>query len=1148
MSYNFNIPAEEIFPITSSSDYVKKNDTFNTWRKKTNWLIQDSGRDIVLGTDTSGNFISAITGTANRVIVTGSGSENALVTLSLPQDIATSSSVTFGSVTTSGSVTAGTSLSSSSVSTGSLTVSGSATIGTNLTVSGSSATTNKGTFGSIETPNLRVTSVANLTGSNLTASGITGSTITSTGSLNGDSIAGRIITSSSSIEGNAIIGNVISGTTINGSTITSLGLLTGSDLRATTATLGTTTFTNNTTANGSLLVKGTTELQENLSVTNNKKIIVPSGLLNLRGIDYTFPTGALSNGYLKYGNNGQLSWATIDVQSSAIVFEDVLPVGVIVRWDDTELPNTKWSLCNNSLISSLDISASDKTKLYNIYTSRIPNANGYIIKIASDNIVNFQVNLSDGITGTKNGGTVTQFDGTSDGTVSTSLVTLKANYDNTTIGLVGNQLAVKSGVFLSLASGGIVNGKTTIAGGSDITSGNNTSGRVLVGDITGTHLAVDGNSLQSRTGSSGTAAALELNPFGGAVTVNFTPSASNDVVNKSYADGKLSLTGGSVSGKVKSPLSVAIEDDSQLVTKVYTDTTFLKKSGGTLTGALTLPSGDPSDNLHATKKAYVDSKVSLEATARSNADTTLQTNIDGKLSLTGGTLTAGDLTLFRAPTSDLHATTKSYVDGNFLSSQKDSVTKGNITLARDPVIPLETATKQYVDRVLGYNLRFSINIPEVVLATADRKFANWSRTLITGSDSNQYYEYTISYNTANQEYGSIEPGHWIIWGIKSYLWGGYYEVSYNENGTLKFISQHTGFSTGSGFSSPNVNVATVSGQNVPAFAAVNDFENKTVTILNPNRLTAANTDAIINLKNGYELPPLNDDVESPSYSDYSVNTSANIRGLYLQTSAYVGDKPLSSTILTRNRSYDFLGLKDKKGYLNPRWNNTVAEGTSDAFFSFSRRSIPVELWPTSYYNIVDISYKPTTESSVNVPDYDYVSFISVGYNYSNNPASPKGTVQSGDLFDDSATIVLGGVVYNTKWNDSINVSWNINDGKYYYQYGNSTANKRNEFRYASPKNQVIYFGYGNEGGGPYGIWKDGNTSGAKYMVSIKNVTTGKTTTYILTYRDGYSKGGTASGVTFKDGNWYRDRLLNTKIVNGSSYNNFTATIQTVTTT
>lgn len=56
---------------------------------------------VALGTDTTGNYVSSVTGTANQITVTGSGSENAAVTLALPQDIHTGASPTFGALNVS---------------------------------------------------------------------------------------------------------------------------------------------------------------------------------------------------------------------------------------------------------------------------------------------------------------------------------------------------------------------------------------------------------------------------------------------------------------------------------------------------------------------------------------------------------------------------------------------------------------------------------------------------------------------------------------------------------------------------------------------------------------------------------------------------------------------------------------------------------------------------------------------------------------------------------------------------------------------------------------------------------------------------------------------------------------------------------------
>jgi hypothetical protein len=65
-----------------------------------------AANSVALGTDTTGNYIATIAGTTNQVSVSGSGSETAAVTLSLPQDIATTNSPTFASVTVTASPSA----------------------------------------------------------------------------------------------------------------------------------------------------------------------------------------------------------------------------------------------------------------------------------------------------------------------------------------------------------------------------------------------------------------------------------------------------------------------------------------------------------------------------------------------------------------------------------------------------------------------------------------------------------------------------------------------------------------------------------------------------------------------------------------------------------------------------------------------------------------------------------------------------------------------------------------------------------------------------------------------------------------------------------------------------------------------------------
>ncbi len=91
----------------------------------------------------------------------------------------------------------------------------------------------------------------------------------------------------------------------------------------------------------------------------------------------------------------------------------------------------------------------------------------------------------------------------------------------------------------------------------------------------------------------------------------------------------------------------------------------LPKAGGTMTGELTL-SGAPSSDLHAATKKYVDDNAgassSTDQTAR-DAAAAAKAVADAALPKAGGTMT-GKITLDGAPTADLHAASKKYVDDN----------------------------------------------------------------------------------------------------------------------------------------------------------------------------------------------------------------------------------------------------------------------------------------------------------------------------------------------------------------------------------------------------------------------------------------------------------------------------------------------------
>lgn len=66
-----------------------------------------AANSVALGTDTTGNYVAAITGTSNEIEVSGSGSENATVTIGLPDDVTITNNLTVGgNLTVNGTVTA----------------------------------------------------------------------------------------------------------------------------------------------------------------------------------------------------------------------------------------------------------------------------------------------------------------------------------------------------------------------------------------------------------------------------------------------------------------------------------------------------------------------------------------------------------------------------------------------------------------------------------------------------------------------------------------------------------------------------------------------------------------------------------------------------------------------------------------------------------------------------------------------------------------------------------------------------------------------------------------------------------------------------------------------------------------------------------
>ena len=133
-----------------------------------------------------------------------------------------------------------------------------------------------------------------------------------------------------------------------------------------------------------------------------------------------------------------------------------------------------------------------------------------------------------------------------------------------------------------------------------------------------------------------------------------TPSISNAAFSGSTTGITQSMVGlGNVDNTSDEDKEVSIATQAALDLKLASATaasTYAPLAGATLTGTVVLPGTTSIGNIDSTEIGY------LEGVTNS-----IQTQLDARLSKSGGTMT-GDLTLSGLPTSSLHAATKSYVD------------------------------------------------------------------------------------------------------------------------------------------------------------------------------------------------------------------------------------------------------------------------------------------------------------------------------------------------------------------------------------------------------------------------------------------------------------------------------------------------------
>lgn len=170
------------------------------------------------------------------------------------------------------------------------------------------------------------------------------------------------------------------------------------------------------------------------------------------------------------------------------------------------------------------------------------------------------------------------------------------------------------------------------------------------------------------------------------------PTLGAHLTTKTYTDGTfLKLVGGSVTGNISS--SATPSASAHLITRAYADTRYLQLSGGTLVGSLTVDptfeifvSTAPSTNDSLTNKSYVD-------------------GVAANYVLKGGDTMTGFLTLNGAPTSSLHAATKQYVDDTFTSVGSSFVAIGGDTMTGDLIVPdiLVSSVPSNLSQVVNYN-------------------------------------------------------------------------------------------------------------------------------------------------------------------------------------------------------------------------------------------------------------------------------------------------------------------------------------------------------------------------------------------------------------------------------------------------------------
>ena len=227
---------------------------------------------------------------------------------------------------------------------------------------------------------------------------------------------------------------------------------------------------------------------------------------------------------------------------------------------------------------------------------------------------------------------------------------------------------------------------------------NNTNLHLSVGEKTFlTHLTVSAeqlNDVVSEVAGFPTQILSKLDKAGGTMTGNLflfsDPTLPTQAATKNYVDDRISTRLDKAGGSMTGFILLHAEPTSGMhpATKTYVDNN------------LSTHSSDTSLHLGIGQKIFLNNitATAAEINHTSGVTSPIQPQIDNKLSKSGGTMTGG-LTLVGPPLSNNQATTKEYVDDGLNARLRlvGGTMTGELILSGTPTSNLAAATKKYVD-------------------------------------------------------------------------------------------------------------------------------------------------------------------------------------------------------------------------------------------------------------------------------------------------------------------------------------------------------------------------------------------------------------------------------------------------------------------